>query len=60
VGGFRPIHVRNEGVLRTHAASVEPVATFGRPRNVTASELAIETFLPADDATRRWSAEADA
>ena len=30
------------------------VATFGTPLDVAASELAIETFLPADDATRRW------
>lgn len=36
------------------------VATFGTPRNVAASELAIETFLPADDATRRWLADANA
>jgi hypothetical protein len=35
------------------------VATFGTPRDVAASELAIETFLPADDATRRWLAEAN-
>lgn len=36
------------------------VATFGTPLDVAASELAIETFLPADDATRRWlSATAD-
>lgn len=30
------------------------VATFGTPLDVAASELAIETLLPADDATRRW------
>ena len=30
------------------------IATFGTPLDVAASELAIETFLPADDATRRW------
>lgn len=35
------------------------VATFGTPLDVAASELAIETFVPADDATRRWLAEAD-
>jgi len=33
------------------------VATFGAPRDVAASELVIETFLPADDATRRWLVE---
>ena len=32
------------------------VATFGTPLDVAASELAIETFLPADDTTRRWLA----
>lgn len=36
------------------------VATFGTPLDVAASELAIETFLPADAATRRWLAEAGA
>jgi len=35
------------------------VATFGTPREVAASELAIETFLPADDASRRWLVEAN-
>jgi len=30
------------------------VATFGTPLDVAASELAIETFLPADDTTRLW------
>jgi transcriptional regulator with XRE-family HTH domain len=30
------------------------VATFGTPLDVAASELAIETFLPADEATRAW------
>lgn len=30
------------------------VATFGTPLDVAASELAIETFLPADEQTRAW------
>ncbi len=30
------------------------VATFGTPLDVAASELAIETFLPADPETRAW------
>ncbi len=30
------------------------VATFGTPLDVAASELAIETFLPADPATSAW------
>jgi transcriptional regulator with XRE-family HTH domain len=34
------------------------VATFGTPLDVAASELAIETFLPADDVTREWLAAA--
>lgn len=36
------------------------VATFGTPLDVAASELALETFLPADDATRHWLAAAAA
>lgn len=36
------------------------VATFGTPLDVAASELAIETFLPADAATRGWLAQAGA
>lgn len=32
-------------------------ATFGTPLDVAAGELAIETFLPADAATRRWLAD---
>src|SRR4051794_7090242 len=32
------------------------VATFGTPLDVAASELAIETFLPADEQTRAWLA----
>jgi len=30
------------------------ISTFGTPVDVTVSELAIETFVPADDTTRRW------
>lgn len=30
------------------------ISTFGTPIDVTLSELAIETFVPADDTTRRW------
>jgi transcriptional regulator with XRE-family HTH domain len=30
------------------------IATFGTPLDVAASELAIETFLPADEQTRQW------
>lgn len=34
------------------------VATFGTPLDIAASELAIETFLPADAATSQWLAGA--
>lgn len=36
------------------------VATFGTPLDVTASELAIETFLPADEPTAHWLRQAAA
>jgi hypothetical protein len=48
-----PLELRVGGaVLQLYST----VATFGTPLDVAASELAIETFLPADDATRRWFA----
>ena len=49
-----PLELRvGEAVLHLYST----VATFGTPLDVAASELAIETFLPADDATRRWFAD---
>ncbi|MEJ7833426.1 MAG: transcriptional regulator, partial [Nocardioides sp.] len=42
--------------LRAGAAELSFLSTttvFGTPREVTLSELAIEAFYPADDATRR-------
>lgn len=46
-----PLELRvGEAVLRLYST----VATFGTPLDVAASELAIETFVPADDATRSW------
>ena len=39
-----------DGPLRFYST----VATFGTPLDVAASELAIETFLPADEATRAF------
>jgi transcriptional regulator with XRE-family HTH domain len=49
-----PLELCVDGVqLRLYST----VATFGTPLDVAASELAIETFLPADDATRRWLSE---
>jgi len=52
-----PLQLRvDDAVLRLYST----VATFGTPLDVAASELAIETFLPADDATRRWFADSTA
>jgi hypothetical protein len=46
-----PLELRVDGVrLRMYST----VATFGTPLDVAASELAVETFLPADDVTRMW------
>jgi len=46
-----PLELCVDGVrLRLYST----VSTFGTPLDVAASELAIETFLPADDATRQW------
>jgi|tagenome__1003787_1003787.scaffolds.fasta_scaffold20530221_2 transcriptional regulator with XRE-family HTH domain len=46
-----PLELCVEGVqLRLYST----VATFGTPLDVAASELAVETFLPADAATREW------
>jgi transcriptional regulator with XRE-family HTH domain len=46
-----PLELRvDDAVLRMYST----VATFGTPLDVAASELAIETFLPADAATREW------
>ena len=46
-----PLELCVDGVqLRLYST----VATFGTPLDVAASELAVETFLPADDVTRRW------
>lgn len=38
----------DEGTLTFHSV----ISTFGAPHDVTLAELALETFLPADDATR--------
>ena len=37
-----------DGPLAFHST----MTTFGAPHDVTLAELALETFLPADDATR--------
>ena len=38
----------------TDLALLSTVATFGTPLDVTVSELVIESFFPADDATAEW------
>jgi transcriptional regulator with XRE-family HTH domain len=56
-----PIHFRNKGIdLRLFTT----IATLGTPREITAQEIRIECFFPADDATaqifgRAVSARAD-
>ena len=46
-----PLELCVDGVaLRLYST----VSTFGTPLDVAASELAIETFLPADEVTRQW------
>lgn len=42
-----------------HLRMYSTIATFGSPLDVAASELAIETFLPADQATRDWLTSAE-
>jgi hypothetical protein len=31
------------------------ITSIGTPLDVTAQELSIETYFPADDATERWT-----
>ena len=38
----------------TELALLSTTTVFGTPREVTVSELAIESFYPADEATRRF------
>jgi hypothetical protein len=46
-----PIRLRAAGPGATELTFFSTVATFGSPRDITLSELAIETFFPADAAT---------
>jgi transcriptional regulator with XRE-family HTH domain len=46
-----PIRLRAAGPGTTEMTFFSTVATFGSPRDITLSELAIETFFPADAAT---------
>ena len=54
LGGIAvPLRLRgDDGPL----AFLSTVTTFGTATDITAAELAIETFFPADDATRAWVA----
>ncbi len=46
---FLPVHVRRDGV---EARFFTMLTTIGTPMDVTAEELAVEAYFPADDATR--------
>jgi len=46
---FLPVHVRRDGI---EARFFTMLTTIGTPMDVTADELAIEAYFPADDATR--------
>lgn len=46
---FLPLHVRRDGL---EARFFTMLTTVGTPLDVTAEELSIETYFPADDATR--------
>lgn len=49
-----PVHTRHEGVeLRMFTT----VTTLGTPLDITAQELRIECYYPADDATEAWLRE---
>jgi transcriptional regulator with XRE-family HTH domain len=48
---FLPVHLRKDGVdVRLFTL----LATLGTPLDVTAQELRIESYFPADEATDRW------
>lgn len=52
-----PVHLRKDGVeLRMFTT----VTTLGTPMDVTAQELRIECYYPADDATEAWLREPEA
>jgi transcriptional regulator with XRE-family HTH domain len=46
-----PLRLREEG---RDLALLNTIAVFGSPRDITVSELAIESFFPADEATTRY------
>jgi len=45
-----PLELELDGV---HMSLFTVIATFGTPQDVTADELRIETFFPADEATEK-------
>lgn len=49
-GPFLRVHLRRDGV---EARLFSTIASIGTPIDATAEEIAIETFFPADEATRR-------
>jgi transcriptional regulator with XRE-family HTH domain len=48
---FVPLRVRHQG---RELAFFSTIATFGTPLDITVAELAIESFFPADEATRAF------
>lgn len=46
---FLPVHMQRDGV---EARFFTMITTIGTPMDVTAEELAVEAYFPADDATR--------
>lgn len=48
---FLPVHLRRDG-LEVRLFTI--VGTLGTPLDVTAQELRIESYFPADEATDRW------
>lgn len=51
---FLPVTLRKDGVELNLFTTI---ATLGTPRDVTLHELRIESFFPADEATRAWFQE---
>jgi hypothetical protein len=48
---FLPVHLRRDGL---EVRFFTMVGTLGTPLDVTAQELRIESYFPADDATDAW------
>lgn len=46
---FLPVHIRRDGI---EARFFTMLTTLGTPMDVTAEELSVEAYFPADDATR--------